>query len=276
VLKQTVNKELSALRGFLAWCEEQGYVDAAPLIAKPPRRAAGTHFEKRRRGKPTEIEPEEACALVNRLPEWSASPRVARFPVRARFAVAFETTLRPATLDQISVPEHYTLGSATLRITDPIDKARFGRELPLSLEARAALDAVLPERGLVFGRHDYRDQLKKAACAMLDEHKAETFAPYDLRHARLTQLAESGNLPGAAFLAGHKRVTTTAGYIRANRRAAERALASAGPTRFTAPTPNPATRRNSLAGVAKPLKALSLCEGEDLNLHGSYPASTSS
>jgi len=31
----------------------------------------------------------------------------------------------------------------------------------------------------------------------------------------------------------------------------------------------------ALAGVAKPATALSLCEGEDLNLHGSYPASTS-
>ena len=40
-----------------------------------------------------------------------------------------------------------------------------------------------------------------------------TFTAHDLRQARLTQLAESGNLTGAAYLAGHKRVSTTALYV---------------------------------------------------------------
>jgi hypothetical protein len=63
--------------------------------------------------------------------------------------VAFETTLRPSTLNALSVPEHYTRGASTLAITDSIDKARFGREVPLSEDARAALDAVIPEAGLI-------------------------------------------------------------------------------------------------------------------------------
>ena len=45
------------------------------------------------------------------------------------------------------------------------------------------------------------------------------FTAYDRRHARLTQLAESYDLTGAAYLAGHKRVSTTALYVRANRSA---------------------------------------------------------
>jgi integrase len=276
VMKQTVQKELSALRGFLMWCEEQGYVDVAPVIAKPPRRATGTRFAKRRRGKATELSVEEARALVEQLPEWSGSRRVPPFPVRARFVVAFETSLRPATLDALSVPEHYSPGAMSLRITDEIDKARFGRELPLTPEARAALDQVCPQSGLIFGVHYYRDQLRKAADAVLPPERAKTFAAYDLRHTRLTQLAETGNLPGTSFMAGHVRATTTALYIRPNQRAAERTLAGAGATGFGPLTTNPVRRRNRLAGVGKSSERLSLCEGGDLNPHGSNPASTSS
>jgi hypothetical protein len=79
--------------------------------------------------------------------------------------VAYETALRPATVDALSVPQHYTKGAASLTITYEIDKARYGSSLPLSDEARAALDAVVHERGLIFGCHDYDDQLKKAAGA---------------------------------------------------------------------------------------------------------------
>jgi integrase len=273
VKRVTVQKELSVLRRFAAWCEEQGYCTAPPEVPNPPRRAVGTPYKVRRRGKPTELDIDEVRKLINSLDEWSASRRVKPFPIRARFILEFETTLRPATLSELSVPENYQPGARGLTITDEIDKSRFGRELPLTEEARAALDAVCPEQGVIFGEHDYRDALKKAAHAVLAESKAKTFTAYDLRHARLTQLAESGNLPGAAYLAGHRKVTTTATYVRPNRRAAERVLQAVGPTGFT---PNPATARRGAPASRKSATSLSLCEGEDLNLHGSYPTSTSS
>jgi len=163
VKKETVAKELSALRCFLAWCEEQGYVDSAPLIAKLGSRLTGKPHPQRRRGKATDLSVEEARAIVNLLPNYSKSKRVPQFVVRERFVFMYETALRPGTINTLSVPEHYTPGSTTLTITDENDKARFGRELPLSEEARAALDAVCPDSGLIFGDHDYRDQLRKAA-----------------------------------------------------------------------------------------------------------------
>lgn len=46
--------------------------------------------------------------------------------------------------------EHYSRGAATLTLTDEVDKARFGRELPLSQEARQALDAIRPESGPIW------------------------------------------------------------------------------------------------------------------------------
>jgi len=55
----------------------------------------------------------------------------------------------------LSIPKRSERGRAGLTISDEIDKARFGWEVPLSTEARAALDAVAPRAGLIFGEHDY-------------------------------------------------------------------------------------------------------------------------
>jgi integrase len=237
VKRSTLQKERSTLRGFLAWCQEQGYLADPPEFPVLPRRAMGTAFATRRRGAATDLTPDECRALIAALPQWSR-PRASNpsFPVRARFVVAYETALRPATLDALSVPEHYSRGAETLVITDEIDKARFGRTLPLTGAARVALDSVCrPGRtGLVFGDHDYRWQLKKAAKAInLPAGKLRTFCAYDLRHNRLTELAEGGNLTGVAYLAGHKRVTTTSIYVRPGLKAGERALQPFDKTRVS-------------------------------------------
>lgn len=276
VRRVTVNKELSVLRRFAAWAKEQNYATAAVEIPKLSPKATGTPYRVRRRGAATELDLDEVRALIDALPEWSVSKKTARFPVRSRFIVAHETSLRPASISALSVPENYVRGEDVLILTDENDKARFGRELPLSDEARAALDSVCPEEGVIFGKHDYRDQLRKAAKAVLSPKKAKTFTGYDFRHARLTQLAETGNLTGAAYLAGHKNVSTTDKYVRPNRKAAERALTAVGPTGYARRGPNPATKKNRLAGAANNSKSKEECEGEDLNLHGSYPTSTSS
>ena len=111
-----------------------------------------------------------------------------------------------------------------LVITDDIDKVRFGRELPLTDVARVALESACAGNGPIFGDRNYRDQLKKAAARVLPPEKAKTFTGYDLRHARATQWAETGNLVGVAYLLGHKQVTTTNKYARPNWAAAKRVL----------------------------------------------------
>jgi integrase len=236
VKRTTVQKERSTLRGFLFWCEEQKLLSSLPDFPTLPKRATGTAWHQRRRGVATDLSPEECHELIEKLPQWSR-PRgnVGSYPIRARFIVAYETSLRPATLDALSVPEHYSRGAPTLRITDAIDKARFGRDLPLTPAARAALDGAIRGSGLIFGDHDYRYPLTKAAKAILPAHKARTFTAYDLRHARLTELAEGGNRTGTAFAAGHRRVTTTALYVKPGFRAAERALGLADSTRDSHP-----------------------------------------
>lgn len=98
---------------------------------------------------------------------------------------------------------------------------------------------ICPESGLLFGRHDYRNQADKAAAAVLNPRRAKTFTAYDLRHLRLMQLADSGNWLGTSFIGGHKRASTTDRYLRPTRLAG-----------FTPPMLNPATKQNRLVGAA--------------------------
>jgi integrase/recombinase XerC len=226
VKASTVRKELSALRGFVGWLRG----DAAPRIPGVPKRVQGTP-DKRAARSFTELSPAETWALIAALRERSA-PRFGGWPIRARFVVAYETGLRPATLDALEAPTHYTRGAAELTLTPDIDKARAGRPLPLTDRAREALDSVCPEAGLIFGAHDYRPALAEAAEKALPPNRRPT--PYDLRRMFCTHLAEvSDNLPGMQFLMGHASASTTAIYIKASKRAALDVLRSTG--RLTRP-----------------------------------------
>lgn len=217
VTRSTVNHERWGLAVLLGWCAEQGMIDEAPEIPRCPKRATGVRVFRRA---PRDCSLAEVEAWLAAMPE--RTPK--NVPARARYRVAFETGLRPSTLDNLRAPEHYRRGAGELTILDEHDKARYGRTVPLSTRARAELDAICPEVGLIFGRHRVPKVVTQAAKDAGLGHAT----PYDLRHARATALLELGaNLPGVAYLLGHKRTTTTDRYIRASRRAAEQALAVA-------------------------------------------------
>lgn len=228
----SVRKELGALRGLLSFA--LGIDRRAVVLPFVPSRAVGKAHKQGKRTR-TPLTPAEALAIVIALP----TTRVItvrgpdkkglysfRAPVRARVICAYETGLRPKALDLLSVPEHYTKGAATLRITREIDKARFAREIPLSPVARAQLDAVCPESGPIFGKFRNRKALRNAARSVgLAPDRVDSLHPYDLRAARLTHWAEGGNLPGVQWLAGHKKMSTTAIYAQGSLRSAEAVLA---------------------------------------------------
>jgi integrase len=231
VRRKTLQKELSALRGFLNFCEDAPINNSPIYVPPPPRNATGVTSTKHpHKVAPVELEPARVEKILAALPEWSAGSRSKPpFPVRARFIVAWQTGLRPATLDELSAPEDYRKRARRLKLRDEIDKARFGRTLPLTREARAALDSVIRGPGPIFGCHDYRDYLKAAGkAAGLRGDDAKHFSPYDLRHARGTHLTEAsgGNLNGVAYLLGHRQVTTTNRYVHPSLKAAERVLAA--------------------------------------------------
>lgn len=229
VQRSTLKKERAALHGFLAFCELEPVnnerIEFPPLPKKKPGVVASEHSKRN----VVELELEQVEAILTALPEWS--PRKG-FAIRARFVFAYETGLRPATLDELEFPRDYRSGK-WLSIRDEIDKVRFGRKVPLTPRARRAIKSVIRGPGLIFGHHDYRDHLKAAGkAAGLKGDDAKHFSPYDLRHARLTHLVESsgGNLNGVAYIAGHLDVTTTNRYVHPGRKAAERVLASAPKT----------------------------------------------
>ena len=266
VKRKTVIKELGALRALAKWAHERGYLGELPRIENPGLRVLGTPSPRATKTKAIVLAPRQVEAIIGALPEHSpGGGRGGPFPVRARFVVAWETALRPATLDAIRAPDDYQRGGMVLRIRDEADKARFGRDVPLTDRARKALDAVCPDTGLIFGKRDYREYLKEAALAAgLPKDVAARVSPYDFRHSRLTHLAEiAPNLPGLMFLAGHKHGSTTSRYLHAGRRAAEAVLAATGARRFRSDSGRPPlTPRPGFPGQSR------WCERGDSNPHG--------
>lgn len=227
----TVRKENSALRSFVAWLDEKSLISEPLDVPSIPKRTLGTvHASGARHA--VDLSPDEVRELLKRLPLRD------RFgtPMRAYFVLMYETSLRPATLAALSVPEHWRPGLRELHITRELDKARAGRPVPITRAAVRALTSSAPAAGVIFGEHDFRVSLRKAAAEVLDAYRAERITPYDFRRARLTHWAEvSDNLPGIQELAGHKHVSTTAKYVRPSRRAAEDVLRVSGTRRRRRP-----------------------------------------
>lgn len=233
VRASTVRKELSAMRRMLAWCEEQGLLAETPPVPSIPKRALGAAHKQGRKGPPVELTPAEVKKLTAQIPETHRG-----YPTRARFVVAYETGLRPATLEALSVPEHWRPGARELHISPELDKARAERPLPLTVAARKALASAAPKAGPIFPPRDCRGLITSAAVRALGEERGRRFSAYYFRHNRLTHWAEtSDNLAGIQYLAGHKHVSTTARYVKASKRAALEVLGTrARRARKTKPT----------------------------------------
>lgn len=213
---KSVGSEMSALRRFLAWCVEGELLTEAPEVPRV-RKDEGARYVHRRRVAAPEYTPTEIRKLIDLLPEVSNREG---WPIRARAIVAYETGLRPATLDVLRTPEHYSKKGKVLRLPDEADKEAFGREVTLTPGARKALDRVCPDVGLIFGKHRLDPYLRKAAKKALSPDKALVFTGQHFRSACLTHMLEAGApLPGAQWLAGHRHVSTTARYVRASFRA---------------------------------------------------------
>jgi len=233
VLAQTVRKELGALKRFTAWCKDRQFMPGVINMPGVPTKVTGTAHPKRRRVAADELSPEQIERIIEAMPEWSKLPKrrtpndePKRFPIRARYRVQYETGLRPSTIAALSVPEHYSKGQDFLNLTPDVDKIRWGRPVPLTAKARAALDAVCPPKGIIFGGHDLREAVARAAATVLPEAAAKRFAGAHLRSARVTHLLEAtGDLPGVQFAVGHKQDSTTAKYAKPSERAARSMLA---------------------------------------------------
>lgn len=228
VLKSTVFKELGALRGFLRWAKMEGFITAIPAFPEFPKTSKGKRSGPQR-SKANEMTEAQVVTAIAALPALSSRISKAdrhRFAVRARFVVMYETGLRPATLDALTLGIHWGVDWMWLDIRDEDDKTRYGRTLTLTDAALAALRDTVRALGLVngaliFGAHDYRTYLAAAGKAA----GVPTLTDYDFRHARGTHLANRGaSLPGIAYQLGHTQLTTTNKYAHATKTAGDAAL----------------------------------------------------
>lgn len=228
VVRRTVVRELSYLREFLRWCKRQGALANVPHIPRLPPKAQGTRSGPQR-AKAVHISPEQAAAILARLPLVSKTIDGRKWPLRLRFEFMWETALRPETISRLSVPDHWRPGSRVLEIGNEDDKARFGREVDLSDRAVAILEEVAVERGPIFGSHIYYKAIKTAARAVLGETKGKSFAPYDFRHGRARHLLDGGApIRGVSYMLGHLLVSTTDIYTTPEQTAGREALAAVG------------------------------------------------
>ena len=223
VSRPSVRKELSALRRFVAWCEEHD-VHLSPVPSLPKYGSPGKRAKHARKRKACIIDDATAKRILLAMPE--RSRRTGEF-VRPLFTVLYETALRSATVLKLETPLHYSKGQDHLFITREIDKEGYERKLPLTPAARKALDRVCPKTpGKLFLakrsslRHSFESALAAAGLETLDA------SPYDFRHTRLTRLANTPNVPltGVSFIAGHKYLSTTSLYVQASEKAAKEAL----------------------------------------------------
>lgn len=254
VQAETVRKERGALGRFLSWLVEQGYLAHAPILPSIPKKALGTKRDKGIRAQAADITAEQVEAILGRLPKLSRG-----LPCRSYFRFLYETALRPeGTVDRLEWRDVTPFG---LHIRAACDKNRYERTVPISLKARAALDEVRAlsksthPRTKIFGTHDLSVSFEKACREVFGGSPPDGLTRYALKHARITYWYDQGATgPGLKLLTGDRMDTLDKHYMRPSRRAAEELVGGT----IVSPDKNPE------------------CEGEDLNLHGNYPASTSS
>jgi integrase len=221
VTAASVRKECGALQSLLRWMAlpHVGYLAEAPTVPRPSSRVSGTRAQKRKR---VDLDAGTVERILAALPDQLASGALCS----VFFLVMWETGLRRGTLMKLEAPGDYRHGAKELRIRPEIDKSRWGRMVPLTARAREALDAVVPERGRIFQRANFRKALRRAGIAAgLPEDVAKHLSPHDFRHGRVTDLLIKGaSLPGTAYVVGHRQITTTNRYVHADAKAAREAL----------------------------------------------------
>lgn len=250
VTRLTLRKERSALKMFLRWLVEEGALAEIPPFPDITSRTLGTRSGTQRL-EPVAIDTKQARAILAALPEWTHRKINGRlWPIRARYILAWETTLRPGTLAKLSVPEHWKPGSDELVIDAAHDKTGYGRSVPLTPRAVAALESCAPESGLIFGRRDFRDTLKRVASSVLGPELGAQFASYDFRHGAATELmARSDDLLGVGYMLGHRNLTSTQRYVHASKEAARRVLSVTIPSPPRKASPKTAHKHRAKEGT---------------------------
>jgi integrase len=235
VAPRSVELELGTLGRFLAFAEAQRWIVHPPAIAPLSAKAVGNKLPTSKDGAvPTT--PAQMEAIIRLLPEQAKRPRAKGdrlTRIRGPFVVVYDLMLRPAQVEGLMVPKHWTPGMRELRITPEIDKNRCSRPVPLSARALAACEDAyrdllregrIPRDGSdvpLFGtfKHSSRPYLKDAARkAGVPEREAKHFSSYDFKHSGVSHLAATPgeSLAGISSLSGVSPETLSRRYLHTN------------------------------------------------------------
>ena len=226
VLRVTLTKEVCSLRRLCLYAYKKKILTSMPVFPPVPN-VLGTASSKPQRVKAGMNSPEDIQSIIELLPEYSEKwnginndGKRVQFPIRSRFIVAYDCCRRPSTLNRLSAPEHWRPGSDWLQVPARLMKAKKDSLIPLTPRAKAALESIYKGPGLLFGKHDYRGQLKKAAKKVMGKERGERFIGQHFRSAKITHVLDAGApLTAAAYLADHTQVSTTSIYARPSLRA---------------------------------------------------------
>jgi integrase len=174
VSETTVNRDLEALRHFLYWAVDEGFLIANPLSRVPLVR------ERRIPRRIMSIAEEELLL------------QAAASHLRSIIIAALDAGMRRGEILGQRW-EHIDLGRGLLSVTRSKTAGGEGREIPLTRRLQALLTASAKSHGLIF---TFRDQpiriLKTGWKAAIHRSGIRYYRFHDLRHAFNTRLMEAG------------------------------------------------------------------------------------
>lgn len=214
------------LRGFFAWCVEEGILDKSPLDGIKARRTEPRIVR---------LEQETLAALL-KIPDTST---YCGLRDRALLLVSLDSGIRPQEALSLLVPDvDHVQGVITIRAA--VAKTRRGRTLFLSSVTCDALRALLRVRpkewkaapvfctdtGKPFSVDAWGKRLRRLTLPRL----GVAISPYDLRHAHALEFIRAGgNLMALKEEMGHTDISTTQGYLAVTAKDIRDAHASASP-----------------------------------------------
>jgi integrase len=207
----TVHKELTTISRFLRWARKTGHLEEVPVFERVKAVSDYT---------PPDYSAEQTKQLLAALPDRLSHSK--RQPVREFFTVQWAQAFRPdAELGSLRWMD-ISLSRREMTVRQSQDKAREGRTISMAPEtyrilSKMAKDAQPIPTALIFGRHNFRASLEKAA----DSLGLPRPTRHNLRHFRLTELGHSKETAVGAlkYFAGHKLLATTDRYVRSRTKA---------------------------------------------------------
>lgn len=153
------------------------------------------------------------------LPRMNPSERVI---VRDYYRVLWDTAWRPATVDRLASPNHYTPKSDVVNVARDIvkdrNRARKMRDKPFAPvnipeTTKQALTRSIRGPGLIFGEH--REVRGRILAEVASEVLGLYVTDYDWKHSRCTHLCNlpNANYPGISYFTGVKLETLLKHYV---------------------------------------------------------------